>query len=279
MRQQNRRVLGVAALGLGAVLALAGCGAGQITQTDTQLPAVTGGFADLGKLAVRDAKLTFPGDAAYYPAGADAPVELVVANNGPADDELVDVSTESATDAEIQGFKAVVAGSKLTVSPLASLPHEHEPATPKPVTPTAPQQPSGAQQPSGSNQPSAPNQPSGANQPPAGSQAPPPPADAVEEHPVGHAVINLLGLKAPVYPGQTLKLTLTFRDAGSVVVDVPIASSTRPRLEHGGEGEHGSGHGEHGEQAAPPAGAPQEHGAPPASHAGPIEGDHGNHGG
>ncbi|MGA6165581.1 hypothetical protein [Amycolatopsis magusensis] len=271
MRQQKRRVLGVAALGLGAALALAGCGAGQITQTDTQLPAVTGGFADLGKLAVRDAKLTFPGEAAYYPAGADAPVELVVANNGPADDELVAVTAEGATGTEIQGFKAVVAGSKLTVSPMASLPHDHGAA---PAAPAAPPAPSSQQPPPSSQQPPS----SGPAQPPAsGSPAapPPPPADAVEEHPVGHAVINLLGLKAPVYPGQTLKVTLTFRDAGSVVVDVPIASSTRPRAEHGGEGEHGADHGgEHGNQA----GAPAEHGAPPASHSGPIEGEHENHG-
>ncbi|AXB45616.1 hypothetical protein A4R43_26570 [Amycolatopsis albispora] len=256
-------MLGVAALGLGAVLALAGCGAGQITQTDTQLPAVTGGFADLGKLAVRDAKLTFPGDAAFYPAGATAPLEMVVANNGPADDELIDVSSEGAADAEIQGYQAVVSGSKLTVSPMG---HEHEPAAHAAQPPSGTQQPSGAQQP-----PSASNPPS--NAPGSASQAPPPPpADAVEEHPVGHAVINLVGLKAPMYPGQTLKVTLTFRDAGSVVVDVPIASSTRPRADHGSEG----GHGEH---PAPPAGAPQEHGAPPASHAGPVEGDHGNHGG
>ncbi|UJW36870.1 copper chaperone PCu(A)C [Saccharothrix sp. AJ9571] len=268
MRQQKRRVLGVAALGLGAALALAGCGAGQITQTDTQLSAVTGGFADLGKIAVRDAKLTFPGDAAYYPAGADAPVELVVTNSGPTDDELVAVTAEGATGTEIQGFKALVAGSKLTVSPMASLPHDHGAA---PATPVAPPPAPPSQQP-----PSAPNQPSGANQPPVAPAPPPAPAPAHEDHPVGHAVINLLGLKAPVYPGQTLKLTLTFRDAGSIVVDVPIASSTRPRLEHGGEGEHGGEHsGEQGNQA----GAPADHGDPPASHSGPMENQHENHGG
>src|SRR5262245_59691477 len=50
VRLQNRRVLGVTVSALGAALVLAGCGAGQITQTDTQQPAVNGTYAQVKTL-------------------------------------------------------------------------------------------------------------------------------------------------------------------------------------------------------------------------------------
>ena len=56
---------------LGA-LALAGCGAGQITQTDTQVPAVVGANAGVGAIVVRDAYIEFGEQAQganIYPRG------------------------------------------------------------------------------------------------------------------------------------------------------------------------------------------------------------------
>ncbi|WP_424184020.1 hypothetical protein ACOBQX_18970 [Actinokineospora sp. G85] len=64
--QQNlvgRLRLAPAAVGLAAALALAGCSAGQITQTDSQLPAVNGTQATQGTVALRDVKLAYPGAA------------------------------------------------------------------------------------------------------------------------------------------------------------------------------------------------------------------------
>lgn len=91
-----------AALGLGAVVALAGCSAGQVTETDTQVAAVNGGSGDVKDVAVRDATLTFPSEASFYPAGSSAPMELVVSNQGP-DDELVSVSSPYAASAKVSG--------------------------------------------------------------------------------------------------------------------------------------------------------------------------------
>jgi copper(I)-binding protein len=46
---------------------------------------------------------------------------------------------------------------------------------------------------------------------------------------VGHGSITLQGLKQPIYPGQTIKVTFVFRDAGPVTVDLPIAAPSQPQ--------------------------------------------------
>ncbi|MCI2424005.1 copper chaperone PCu(A)C [Saccharopolyspora sp. K220] len=92
-----------AAIGLGAVVALAGCSAGQVTETDTQVAAVNGGSGDLNKIAIRNATFIFPTSGARYPAGSSAPVQLVLTNEGP-DDKLVQVSSPYANSATLGGI-------------------------------------------------------------------------------------------------------------------------------------------------------------------------------
>ncbi|MBB5153932.1 copper chaperone PCu(A)C [Saccharopolyspora phatthalungensis] len=92
-----------AAIGLGAVVALAGCSAGQVTETDTQVAAVNGGSGDLKQIAIRNAVFTFPTTDARYPAGSSAPVQLVISNEGP-DDKLVQVSSPYAASATLGGI-------------------------------------------------------------------------------------------------------------------------------------------------------------------------------
>ncbi|GLY68521.1 copper chaperone PCu(A)C [Amycolatopsis taiwanensis] len=112
----KRRVLSSAVLGLGAALVLAGCGAGQITQTSTILPAADGAAGEAGSVFVRNATLVNRDTCEQaYPAGSNAPLQLTIANTGPADDELVSVSSANATSAAIEGQKTVVAGSTLVV--------------------------------------------------------------------------------------------------------------------------------------------------------------------
>lgn len=55
------------ALGASSVLALAGCGAGQVTQTGTKEAAVTGSAVEIGELALRNAHVVFDGDETAYP--------------------------------------------------------------------------------------------------------------------------------------------------------------------------------------------------------------------
>ncbi|WP_235877030.1 copper chaperone PCu(A)C [Saccharopolyspora terrae] len=92
-----------AALGLGAVVALAGCSAGQITETDTQVAAVNGGSGDAKQVAVRNATLSFPTEGAFYRAGSSAPLELVLSNEGP-NDKLVQVTSPYAASAQVSGI-------------------------------------------------------------------------------------------------------------------------------------------------------------------------------
>lgn len=116
----ERRVLSSAVLGFGAALMLAGCGAGQITQTSTIEPAVNGALGQVGQVSVRDASLANRDQCEQaYPAGSNAPLQLTIANAGQHDDELVSVSSPNATSAAVAGQQTVVAGSTLVVGSAA----------------------------------------------------------------------------------------------------------------------------------------------------------------
>src|SRR4030088_2700089 len=93
-RLQNRRVVGAPVLAFAATLVLAGCGAGQITQTATQEPAINGANAQVGTLYIRNAALQFPPSGPAYRAGSSAALTLTIINGGPQDDELVGVTSD-----------------------------------------------------------------------------------------------------------------------------------------------------------------------------------------
>ncbi|HVV12391.1 hypothetical protein [Amycolatopsis sp.] len=190
MRLQKRRVLTSSVLGIGAALVLAGCGAGQITQTDTMLPAVNGALATAGKLSLRNVGITNRNDCEQaYTAGSNAPLSLTIANAGGADDELVSVSSPSASGANIAGQKTIVAGSTLVVG----------------------------------------NADAAESAGTASSAAPTSGAGAATGTPakVGQATIELQGLKSVIWPGQLTAVTFVFRDAGSVTLQVPVAAPTK----------------------------------------------------
>lgn len=120
MRQQNGRSFGrrlaVATLGVAAGALLAGCSAGQITQTDTQLAAVNGGGATAGPLSVNNAAFAYPeDDQRVWVAGSDVPLTMTIANNGEAKDELVSVSSPISRDVAIEGDTSIPAHKALTV--------------------------------------------------------------------------------------------------------------------------------------------------------------------
>lgn len=101
-----------AALGIGAVIAVGGCSAGQVTETDTQVAAVNGASDNAQDVAVRNASLSFPAAGTSYPAGSSAPLEVFIANEG-GDDELVRVTSPYAQSADIQGETALPQGTAL----------------------------------------------------------------------------------------------------------------------------------------------------------------------
>ncbi|SFB07711.1 Copper(I)-binding protein [Amycolatopsis marina] len=199
--------------GLGAVLFIAGCGAGQITQTDTQEAAINGAAANAGTLAIRDAELVFPEAVSttesgqpvyYYPSGSQAIAELVIVNEGATDDELVSVTSEAAGNVSVQGDRDVVQRSTLVIGPIG-----------EDVNADLPQ-----------------------------SASVPPPSEEQVDDQVGHASIVLEQLTREIWPGQSVPVTFTFKNAGSVTVDMPVGAPTHSRVteEHGEHEDSSSSH-------------------------------------
>jgi hypothetical protein len=98
-----------------AVLALAGCGAGLVTQTDNQVAAIDGASANLGGIAIRDVSIPYPQDLnGVYPAGSDVPLQLTIVNQGNIPDTLVSVTTSAAGQVLLQGRTTIPPGTSVT---------------------------------------------------------------------------------------------------------------------------------------------------------------------
>jgi hypothetical protein len=88
----------LAACGLAAALALSGCGAGQVSQTATQEPAVNGTSANIGKIAVRNAHLRATQTTDYIQPGSEVELLFVASNDSPdVDDKLVSITSDVGT--------------------------------------------------------------------------------------------------------------------------------------------------------------------------------------
>ncbi len=227
----TRVVLAVGAMA--GALALAGCGAGQITQTSSQVSGVDGASANIGQIAVRGAEFPFTGDgksAAVYPAGGTAPLSMRVVNFGGQPDKLTAASSPVAASVNIIGDGTVSAGKLLLV--------EGEPAAP-PVAASgsarATASASASATPTASAEPAAPTaaavptttavstvEPT----PEAGSTAAAGAAPSTGPSPAGttRAQVVLTGLKEDLQAGLTYPVTLTFQRAGDVTVQVPVGN-------------------------------------------------------
>lgn len=222
MRLQNRRVLGAGVLALGAALVLAGCGAGQLTQTDSQQPAVNGTYAQVKTIVLRDAAVQYPTSGPGYPAGATPSLTLTVVNTGTQDDSLVSVTTEDGTQATVSGSKAVVAAHSLVIGPDDAVESTNE------VQTTPPSSTSGA--PSSTGTPTGTSSSSSATATATATATTTPEAPTSSASPtgapekVGQATVKLPALKQPLWPGQTIKVTFVFQNAGPVTVELPVAA-------------------------------------------------------
>lgn len=90
-------------------LALAGCGAGQVAQTSSQVASVGGANVQAGGIAVRNAAIAFPagGEAGVYPVGGTAPLRLTVVNESDVADRLVSLSSPVARTGRLDGDTAL----------------------------------------------------------------------------------------------------------------------------------------------------------------------------
>jgi copper(I)-binding protein len=206
---------------------LTGCGAGQITQTDTQIASINGANGDAGSMSVRNVTLAFPANAqGVYPPGASAALIVTIVNNGLTADTLTGVSSPAVTRATIDGSAT---GAKNIPGGFSVTSFGQSAAPSAPTTTAPPSAPSSASPPSGG----APS--SGASVPPGVpngsghiSPAPPAPTGAAPELP-GTITIELTGIKslngAPLRAGLTIPITFTFAHAGQVTLaQVPIGA-------------------------------------------------------
>jgi copper(I)-binding protein len=216
VRLQNRRVLGAGVLVLGAALVLTGCGAGQITQTATQQPAVNGTHAQVKTLALRDAAVQYPTSGAGYPAGATPALTLVIVNQGAQDDSLVSVTTEDGAQATIGGSKDIVAGHSLVIGPDDAVESTNEA---QPTSSGAPTSSSEAPTSTGTSSTGTATSSSASSEAPATSATP-----TAAPATVGKGTVTLPALKQPLWPGQVLKVTFVFKNAGPVTVELPVAA-------------------------------------------------------
>jgi hypothetical protein len=106
---------GLAACGLAAAVALSGCGAGQISQTATQEPAVNGTSANIGNISLRNIHLRAVQSTDYVQPGSEVELIFVAANNSPdEDDKLVSITSDVGTVA-LTGDASVPASGVLVV--------------------------------------------------------------------------------------------------------------------------------------------------------------------
>lgn len=102
----RRTALLVASLLGAAAVALSGCSAGAVTQTDTSVPSVPGTEGQVGSIALRDVTLD-PGSVATVPAGATVTLKGTLVNQGLDDDQLISVSTPYASQVRAEGTTSI----------------------------------------------------------------------------------------------------------------------------------------------------------------------------
>jgi periplasmic copper chaperone A len=112
-----------------ATLALIGCGAGQITQTNSQVAAVDGSFGDIANsIALRNVRIPYPPTPqGTYPPGSAVPVLVTIINQSSATDELITVTSPAASRSLLLGSTRIPPGSTITS---AAGPAGSEPTSP-----------------------------------------------------------------------------------------------------------------------------------------------------
>jgi copper(I)-binding protein len=224
--------------GLGIAVLLVGCGAGQITQTDTQQSEVNGASGQVGAIAVRDAALAFPDNPqGVYAPGSTATLVVTIANTGILNDQLLSVSSPDATSVTIDGSAtgtkplpgnfSISSGLDFDDSTGGVIPPSTGGSTvtapPAPTTgsPVTGSPSSGASTPKTSTSGKSGAGSSSSAAPTTTAAAPTPPG-TVKIVLVGIRTINGQSLRA----GLTIPITFTFARAGQVTLqEVPIAAA------------------------------------------------------
>ncbi|WP_433198042.1 hypothetical protein ACQP1G_02825 [Nocardia sp. CA-107356] len=230
----RRRMVSVAALAAGAALVLSGCGAGQISQTATQVAAVNGNHADIDRISLRNVHIVFPAAGSEYTnaKGGKAIIALSVINNGETvTDELTSITTDlgsvkitpPAGDPafRIEPQQTVVAATSAAAAQGTAAKDEHG------ATPSTTAAPSTSAKPD--------------------EHGAGPASDKTTVNPEKKpGLIEITGLTRDITPGLTYPVTFNFKQNGTVTVQVPVDAGTLADRHEGQaattEGEHKGGH-------------------------------------
>ncbi|MGE2834173.1 hypothetical protein [Mycobacterium sp. SMC-4] len=111
----GRSIAALAASGVVLSAALSGCGAGQVSQTATQEPAINGVNGNLGELALRNVHIFATQTSAAIQPGRDVELVFVVTNqSADTGDKLVSVTSDIGS-VQLTGSKDVPAGGTLVI--------------------------------------------------------------------------------------------------------------------------------------------------------------------
>jgi copper(I)-binding protein len=208
-------------------LVVAGCSAGQVTQTDQMQPAVNGNKGDVGNVALRDVVVAYP-ESGSYDAGDDAPLTLTIVNVGGTDDELTAVSSPAAEEVELLGDVSLPGRAALQVV----VPDESTPSSASSAT--SPETTESSLPEESVTEPSAPAA-TGSRNPDVSSEAPEstPEVTGTEVAPqeVGTLSIVLTGLTADLPIGRNVPVTFVFAEAGEITLNLPIGAPATARPE------------------------------------------------
>jgi copper(I)-binding protein len=234
---------------------LSACSAGQLNQTSTQARDKTGASVTVGALTLRSVQLAYPGSG-QYAAGDDAELTMAVANGSDTPDRLVSVTGSGFAGVRISGSgtaattgsngaSAGATGSAATTTGATSATTTGSATTSgsgtasgsagaaAPTTGAANASSSGSPSPSasgsggatatGTNVAGATGSPSSTSASGGGSQSLQVPAQSVVLLGQNAPHVFLQGLTSSLTAGQSVRLTFTFANAGSVTVAVAVA--------------------------------------------------------
>ncbi|WP_153504022.1 hypothetical protein [Cumulibacter manganitolerans] len=203
-------------LAFGAVLT--GCSAGQITQTAEKRPGVAGSQAKVGDLKVLNAFFAAP-EQGKYESGDTAELEMLVTSMG-AGDELTSVSVDGkdATISESRGSSSSSSGSA-GASSSASASSSSAPASGSAGASSSSSASSGS---ASSGSASSGSASSGSSS--ASIKIPADGSAYFSSSDKGVATIEVT-MPKQVYPATLIPVKLTFKNAGELTFDVPVATS------------------------------------------------------
>ncbi|MGY4100252.1 hypothetical protein ACW2Q0_11965 [Nocardia sp. R16R-3T] len=198
----RRRMVSVAALAAGAALVLSGCGAGQVSQTATQVAAVNGNHADIDRISLRNVHIVFPASGTEYTnaKGGKAIIALSVVNNG---ETVADELTSIATDLGTVKITPPAGAPAFRIAPQQTVV-----AATSPAAVTAAKSDERGATPSGTAAATT-------SAAPSGDKA----AVDAEKRP---GLIEITGLTKDITPGLTYPVTFNFKQNGTVTVQVPV---------------------------------------------------------